>query len=159
MITIKSGFKTNFPERKTIGSVGYDLKASLNKTIKLKPNRVALIGTNIFLDLPENYYAQIVSRSGLALKGLIVLNSPGIIDNDYKGEIKVILMNLYPKKVIIEDGDRIAQILYCKYEKNLPIKEVIDTDMYYNTKIANKKNEEIKDEVRGKKGFGSTGIK
>lgn len=131
------------PEYKTKGSAGMDLKAYLTLPYQLEPGEIIAIPTGIYLELPEGYEAQIRPRSGLALKnGITVLNSPGTIDSDYRGEIKVILINLSGETFKIENGDRIAQMMISKYEK--PDIEII---------------EEISNTNRGQMGFGSTGIK
>lgn len=131
------------PEYATIYSAGLDLRANLETSVSLKPLERRLIGTGLFLEIPEGYEAQIRPRSGLALKkGLTVLNSPGTIDADYRGEIGVILINLSNLEVLIEDGERICQMVFAKHEqvilKNVDI--IAETD-------------------RGAGGFGHTGTK
>ena len=129
------------PTYKTSGSSGMDLVASNKKKVIINPGKTVVIPTGIAVAIPENYEMQIRPRSGLALKSNIsVLNTPGTIDSDYRGEIKIILINLSKKPFIIKSGDRVAQMILCpvvkgklKVVKNLP-----------NT-------------VRGKGGFGSTG--
>ena len=129
------------PSYKTAGSSGLDLRASLIKDIIIDPNERVAIPTGIYLQLPEILEAQIRPRSGLALKdGITVLNTPGTIDSDYRGEILVILINLSNKSFRISNGDRIAQIVIARVEK-------ITWD---NIKILQKTE-------RGEGGFGSTG--
>jgi len=129
------------PSYKTEGSSGLDLRASLIKDIIIDPNERVAIPTGIYLQLPEILEAQIRPRSGLALKdGITVLNTPGTIDSDYRGEISVILINLSNKSFRISNGDRIAQIVIARVEK-------ITWD---NIKILQKTE-------RGEGGFGSTG--
>lgn len=105
------------PKYATIGSSGMDIRANIGEAIILKPFERRLIPTGIYVDLPEGYEIQVRSRSGLAYKqGLFVLNSPGTIDDDYTGEIGVILCNLSGEEQIINPGDRIAQLVLCKLE-------------------------------------------
>lgn len=133
--------KHPLPKYETDGSAGMDLHANLNEPIVLKPLERALVKTGLFIALPHNYEAQIRPRSGLAYKkGVTVLNSPGTIDADYRGEIGVILINLSEKNFIIEDGERIAQMIMAPYSKVnwLEIQELSETK-------------------RGAGGFGSTG--
>ncbi|HBD94977.1 MAG: deoxyuridine 5'-triphosphate nucleotidohydrolase [Spirochaetes bacterium GWF1_41_5] len=106
------------PRYQTEGSSGLDLHAVLGEQVKLKPLERKLIPTGLYIEIPEGYEAQVRSRSGLAVKhGIFCLNSPGTIDSDYRGEIKVILMNLSDQEFIIENNDRIAQLVFCKIEK------------------------------------------
>ena len=131
------------PAYKTSGSSGMDLVANNKKKIIINPGKTALIPTGIAVAIPENYEIQIRPRSGLALKNNIsVLNTPGTIDSDYRGEIKIILINLGKKIFVVESGDRIAQIILCPIVKG-KFKEV---------RILPKS-------LRGKGGFGSTGKK
>lgn len=142
-IKIINKSKHPLPEYETKFSAGLDLRANIEEKVELLPLERALIGTGIFIELPEGFEAQIRPRSGLALKkGISVLNSPGTIDSDYRGEIGVILVNLSNGHVIIEDGERIAQIVIAKHEKAewFESKELIQTE-------------------RGEGGFGSTGKK
>lgn len=128
------------PKYQTYGSAGCDLKSVEDKVIW--PGERALIGTGIRLEIPFGIAAQVCPRSGLAIKyGVTVLNSPGIIDNDYRGEIKVILHNSGKEEFIIKKGDRIAQLLF------FPIMQAIF-----------QKAEEVSETQRGDGGFGSTGI-
>ncbi len=131
------------PAYATISSAGVDLKAFLDNSIDLKPLERKIIATGIKLALPEGYEAQIRPRSGLAAKhGISILNSPGTIDSDYRGEIGVILVNLSNQVFTINRGDRIAQLVLTKYEK-------------INWKII----KELPETNRGIGGFGSTGEK
>ena len=131
------------PEYATEQSAGVDLRANLNEPIMLKPLQRALIPTGLFIALPEGYEAQVRPRSGLALKqGITVLNAPGTIDADYRGEIGVILINLGQADFIINDGERIAQMIIAKHEQAdwVAVEELSTTE-------------------RGEGGFGHTGRK
>lgn len=131
------------PEYKTKASAGMDIRANLDKTITLQPLERALIPTGIFIELPEGYEAQIRPRSGLALnEGLGLLNSPGTLDADYRGELGVIVVNLSNNVITIEDGERICQMVINKVEQA----EWVEV-------------EELTDTERGKGGFGHTGKK
>ena len=131
------------PEYKTTGSSGMDVRAFVAGSIEIAPLSRALIKTGLFLEMNETLECQVRPRSGLALKkGITVLNSPGTIDADYRGEIGIILMNLSDDKVEIESGDRIAQLVFAKVEKVT----------LENVEVVNKTE-------RGEGGFGSTGIK
>jgi dUTP pyrophosphatase len=131
------------PKYETEGSSGMDLTANVNKVIEIQPGKSEIIPTGIALSIPKNYEIQIRPRSGLAAKNQIsVLNTPGTIDEDYRGEIKVILINLGEKKFKIEKGLRIAQMVLCPVIKA----ELEEVDVLDETK-------------RGSGGFGSTGIK
>ena len=106
------------PEYATEGSAGMDLRASLAETLTLKPMERYLVPTGLFIELPDGFEAQIRPRSGLAIKqGLTCLNSPGTVDSDYRGEIKVILINLSQQDQPVQDGDRIAQMIIGKVER------------------------------------------
>jgi dUTP pyrophosphatase len=106
------------PEYATTGSSGMDIRAFLPGPMELQPLQRVLVPTGLFLELPEGYEAQIRPRSGLAIKqGITCLNTPGTIDADYRGEIKVILINLSNETVTIQNGDRIAQMVFQKVEK------------------------------------------
>lgn len=106
------------PEHASPGSAGVDLRANLAEAVTIAPAARALIPTGLQIELPEGFEAQIRSRSGLALKhGVCVLNSPGTIDSDYRGEIKVILINHSDEPYTVNNGDRIAQMVVAKYEK------------------------------------------
>ena len=127
----------------TSQSAGLDLRANLTESITLKPLARTLVKTGLFIELPEGYEAQVRPRSGLAYKkGITVLNSPGTIDADYRGEIGVILVNLSDKEFIIENGERVAQMVIAKHEQANWI-EV----------------ETLEVSERGAGGFGSTGVK
>lgn len=129
------------PKYATPLSAGVDLHANISEPISLAPLERKLISTGIFMALPEGTEAQIRPRSGLAYKeGITVLNTPGTIDADYRGEVKVLLVNLSSDSVSINDGDRIAQMIIAKYEK-VDFVEV----------------ESLSDTLRGEGGFGSTG--
>ena len=129
------------PTYKTSGSSGMDLVAYIKKKIILNPRKTALIPTGISVAIPKNYEIQIRPRSGLAAKkGITVLNTPGTIDSDYRGEIKIILVNLSNKSFVVKSGERIAQIIVTPVVKG-KFKEV----------------ENLPKTVRGKGGFGSTG--
>lgn len=106
------------PVYSTSGSSGLDLRAYTNEPIELKPFQVKAIPTGLYIEIPEGYEAQVRPRSGLALNHAVtVLNTPGTIDSDYRGEIKVILINLSDKPFFINNGDRIAQLVFSKIEK------------------------------------------
>lgn len=110
--------KHNLPEYKTGLSAGMDLYANLDEPVLLKPLKRALIPTGLFIELPAGYEAQIRPRSGLAIKeGITVLNTPGTIDADYRGEICVIMINLSDVEHIIKDGERICQMIISKHER------------------------------------------
>ena len=131
------------PNYETLESAGMDLRSNIKTDITLKPNQRAIVLTGIFIALPKGYEAQVRSRSGLAAKyGVTVLNSPGTIDADYRGEIGVILINFSGNDFIIKNGDRIAQIVIAKHERA----------------IWEECNDLSKTE-RGSGGFGSTGQK
>lgn len=128
------------PQYKTKGSVGMDICA--NETHLLIPNEVALISTGLYISIPEGYEAQIRPRSGLAINyGITILNTPGTIDSDYRGEIKIMLYNTSDDSFEVKNGDRIAQVVICPIEK-VELEEV----------------EELDSTERGEGGFGSTGI-
>jgi len=106
------------PHYATEGSAGLDIRANLNETVELKSLERRLIPTGLFIELPQGYEAQIRPRSGLAVKqGITCLNTPGTIDSDYRGEIKVLLINLSAEPQIIQHGDRIAQMVVQKFEQ------------------------------------------
>ena len=117
-IRIVNKSKHDLPKYETEHSAGMDLRADLEEAIMLKPMERRLIQTGLFIEIPEGFEAQIRPRSGLAYKhGIAVLNSPGTIDADYRGEIGVILINLSGDNFSINDGDRIAQMIISKHEK------------------------------------------
>jgi dUTP pyrophosphatase len=129
------------PEYETALSAGMDLRANLDSPVVLKPMQRTLVPTGLFIELPAGYEAQIRSRSGLAAKkGIAVLNSPGTIDADYRGEIKVILINLSNEDFTIENGERVAQMIVAKHER-----------------VIWQQSEELMETGRGSGGFGSTG--
>lgn len=108
------------PAYATVGSAGMDIRAFLNEPVTLQPMERALIPTGLFVELPDNFEIQIRPRSGLALKqGITCLNTPGTIDSDYRGEIKVLLINLSNENQVIQNNDRIAQMVVAKTEKAL----------------------------------------
>lgn len=131
------------PNYETIASAGMDLRANLTEAVLLKPLERAIIKTGLFIELPIGYEAQVRPRSGLAAKkGVTVLNSPGTIDADYRGEIGVILVNLSNEDFIVENGERIAQLIIAKHERAEWIQ------------VAH-----LSETSRGEGGFGSTGVK
>lgn len=140
-IKIINTSENNIPEYATFGSSGLDLRANLSAAVNLKPLERQIIPTGLFLEIPQGYEMQVRPRSGLALKhGITCLNSPGTVDSDYRGEIKVILINLSAETQIIHSGERIAQMVLCKVEKAF-LKPV--------SRLASSK--------RGEGGFGHTG--
>ena len=135
--------KHALPEYATIAAAGLDLKANIDAAIVLKPLQRQLVPTGLFIELPSGFEAQIRPRSGLAFKnGVTVLNSPGTIDADYRGELKVLLINLSDTEFTINDGERIAQMVIAKHEQ-----------------IHWQAVEELGDSQRGAGGFGSTGAR
>lgn len=141
-IKIVNRSKHALPEYATKHSAGLDLRANLDKAITLKSLERVLVPTGLFIELPVGYEAQIRPRSGLALKkGISVLNSPGTIDADYRGEIGVILINLSSEDFVIEDGERICQMVIAAHERAewVEVEGLSDTD-------------------RGEGGFGHTGL-
>ena len=131
------------PEYSSVGSAGVDLRAFVNKPILIQPFQRVLVPTGLYIQLPTGFEAQIRPRSGLAIKnGITVLNTPGTIDSDYRGEIKVILINLSNDNFVINNGDRICQMVIAKHEKAKFI-SVVNLDS----------------SVRGDGGFGHSGIK
>ncbi|MCB0382848.1 MAG: dUTP diphosphatase [Psychroserpens sp.] len=133
----------DLPHYETIASAGMDLRASLSEPRILKPLERSIVGTGLFIELPVGIEAQVRPRSGLAAKkGITVLNAPGTIDADYRGEIGVILINLSNEDFVINNGERIAQLVIAKHERAewKEVSELSETD-------------------RGSGGFGSTGIK
>ena len=131
------------PSYETLASAGMDLRATIQEPIALQPLERALVKTGLFIELPIGYEAQVRPRSGLALKkGVTVLNSPGTVDADYRGEIGVILVNLSSEPFVIENGERIAQLVIAKHER-----------AEWNEVTA------LSETSRGAGGFGSTGVK
>jgi dUTP pyrophosphatase len=139
-ITNKS--KHPLPQYETNGSAGMDVRANLEEPILIPPLGRALVKTGLFLEMQNGMECQVRPRSGLALKrGITVLNSPGTIDADYRGEVGVILINLSNEDVEIQDGERVAQLVFCKVEQV----EFIQVNV-------------LSDSERGAGGFGSTGV-
>jgi len=135
--------KHPLPSYETGASAGMDLRASLDHPVTLKPLERTLIPTGLFIELPVGFEAQVRPRSGMALKkGISLVNAPGTIDADYRGEIKLIVINLSQDSVVIEDGERVAQMIIARHE----IAEWIQV-------------EELKESGRGVGGFGHTGTK
>ncbi len=133
----------DLPSYETLASAGMDLRADLTESITLKPLERTLVKTGLFIELPVGIEAQVRPRSGLAIKkGITVLNAPGTVDADYRGEIGVILINLSSEKFTIENGERIAQLVIAKHERAEwnEVKSLSET-------------------LRGEGGFGSTGTK
>lgn len=130
------------PEHTTSGSAGLDLCAVVSEPVTIEPAGKALIGTNLIIELPDGFEGQVRPRSGLALKyGVTVLNSPGTVDSDYRGEVKVLLINHGSEPFSVKPGDRIAQLVIARYEKSFF-----------------EQSDEISDTQRGKGGYGSTGV-
>ncbi|RXR24383.1 dUTP diphosphatase [Flavobacterium stagni] len=133
----------DLPAYETLASAGMDLRAQLDEPVTLQPLGRAIIKTGLFIELPVGYEAQVRPRSGLAAKkGITVLNSPGTVDADYRGEIGVILVNLSQEPFVVENGERIAQLVIAKHERA----EWIEVT-------------ELSETSRGAGGFGSTGVK
>lgn len=131
------------PHYETGASAGMDLRASIQEPVVLRPMERTIIKTGLFMELPVGFEAQVRPRSGLAAKkGITVLNAPGTIDADYRGEVGVILINLSNEAFTIENGERIAQMVIAKHER-----------------AAWEEVAELSDTVRGEGGFGSTGVK
>ncbi|QNK76784.1 dUTP diphosphatase [Winogradskyella sp. PAMC22761] len=131
------------PHYETIASAGMDLRANLSESKILKPLERSIVGTGLYIELPIGTEAQVRPRSGLAAKkGITVLNAPGTIDADYRGEIGVILVNLSNENFLIENGERIAQLVIAKHER-----------------AEWQLTEELSSTDRGEGGFGSTGVK
>ena len=142
-IKIINKSKHALPQYATSASAGVDLRANMDAPVVLRSLERAIVPTGLFIELPEGYEAQIRPRSGLAAKnGVSVLNSPGTIDADYRGEIKVILVNLSKDDFTINDGERVAQMVIARHEQAewIEVNELVDT-------------------VRGAGGFGHTGTK
>ncbi|MFO7826265.1 MAG: dUTP diphosphatase [Cyclobacterium sp.] len=140
-INVINRSKHPLPAYQTPLAAGLDLRANIESTVVLKPLERQLIGTGLFIELPEGYEAQIRPRSGLAFKyGVTVLNSPGTIDADYRGEIKVLLINNSREDFTVQDGERIAQMVIAKHEQ-----------------ISWNPQDELSETSRGGGGYGSTG--
>ncbi|TSE05983.1 MULTISPECIES: dUTP diphosphatase [Aquimarina] len=133
----------DLPHYETIASAGMDLRANITESITLQPLERTIVKTGLFIELPVGYEAQVRPRSGLAAKkGITVLNAPGTIDADYRGEVGVILVNLSNENFTIENGERVAQMVIAKHER--AEWQVV---------------EELSETSRGEGGFGSTGVK
>lgn len=133
----------DLPNYETGASAGMDLRANITESVTLKPLERSIIKTGLFIELPVGYEAQVRPRSGLAAKkGVTVLNSPGTVDADYRGEIGVILVNLSNEDYTVENGERIAQLIIAKHER--AVWEEVDL---------------LEETSRGSGGFGSTGSK
>lgn len=142
-INIINKSQHTLPSYETLASAGMDLRANLSQPIVIEPMERALIPTGLFMELPIGYEAQVRPRSGLALKkGITCLNSPGTIDADYRGEVGVILANLSKETFVVENGERIAQMVIVKHERA----EWMEVEILSETE-------------RGAGGFGSTGLK
>jgi dUTP pyrophosphatase len=142
-IKIVNKSRHNLPEYSTSASAGMDIRANLVKDVILGAGKRELIPTGLFIEIPVGYEAQIRPRSGLALnKGISILNSPGTIDSDYRGEICIIMINLSGEDLVIKDGDRICQMVISRHERA----EWVNVDILEET-------------ARGKGGFGHTGKK
>jgi dUTP pyrophosphatase len=142
-IRIVNRSKHPLPAYETIASAGMDLRANLDADIVLKPLERTLVPTGLFIEIPMGYEAQIRPRSGLAIKkGITLLNTPGTIDSDYRGEIKVILVNLSNEEFVICDGERIAQMIIAAHDQAewIEVDELVETE-------------------RGAGGFGHTGTR
>ena len=135
--------KHPLPQYATVASAGFDVRANLDSPMVLKPMQRALVPTGLFIELPVGHEAQVRPRSGLAFKnGITVLNSPGTIDADYRGEVKVLLINLSEEDFAINDGERIAQVIIAAHERVewVEVEQLLETE-------------------RGSGGFGHTGKK
>lgn len=142
-VKVKNTSGNALPAYETNSSAGMDVRAVLQENLCLKPLERALVKTGLFLEIPHGFECQVRPRSGLALKkGITVLNSPGTIDADYRGEVGVILINLSSEDVVIENGERIAQLVFTKVEQ-----------------AQWEETEELTETERGAGGFGSTGVK
>jgi len=142
IISIINRSKNNLPAYETLNAAGMDLRADVTETITLKPMERKLIPTGLHIELPEGFEAQIRPRSGLAFKhGIGIVNSPGTIDADYRGEIKVLLINFSDQDFEINTGDRIAQMVVARHEK-IDWQEV----------------EVLNETLRGAGGYGHTGV-
>ena len=142
MVHIINKSKHELPQYETVGSSGMDVRANIDSPIEISPLSRVLVKTGLYLEMNPGIECQVRPRSGLALKkGITVLNTPGTIDADYRGEIGVILVNLSNETFVVVDGERIAQLVFCKVE-HIELKEV----------------DVLSDSKRGEGGFGSTGI-
>jgi dUTP pyrophosphatase len=137
-----AGGAGSIPEYQSEGASGADLRALLEEDLVLKPGGRALVPTGLRLQIPEGLEGQVRPRSGLAAKhGITVLNAPGTIDSDYRGEVKILLVNMGDEDFVVRNGDRIAQIIFC------PV-----------VRVAFRREDTISDSRRGSGGFGSTGM-
>ena len=142
-IQLLKHYKGPLPQYESAQASGFDVRAQLDKDIALKPRERALIPTGLVFEIPKGFELQVRSRSGLSLKkGIVVINSPGTIDEDYRGELKIIIINHGEEEVRIASQDRIAQVILC------PVHQAQFSVV-----------EKVNDSIRGAKGFGSTGIK
>ena len=142
VIKVKNTSNNDLPAYATEGSAGMDIRANLQEAVTLRPLQRQMISTGLFIEIPEGYEAQVRPRSGLANKqGITCLNSPGTVDSDYRGEIKVILINLSDEEQIINHGDRIAQMVFAKTE-------TVKLHLV----------QQLNETQRGEGGFGHTGI-
>jgi dUTP pyrophosphatase len=142
-VKIINNSKHGLPGYQTESAAGMDLRADLEGPVTIRPMERLLIPTGLFIELPHFVEAQIRPRSGLAFKhGITVLNSPGTIDSDYRGEVRILLINLSQEDFVIQDGERIAQMVVARHEQIewLPVKELANTQ-------------------RAAGGFGSTGVR
>lgn len=134
--------KHELPSYQSDAAAGMDLRANIDEEVTLEPLQRALIPTGLFIELPLGYEAQVRPRSGLAFKhGLTVLNSPGTIDADYRGEVKVLLVNLSNETFVVKDGERVAQMVVAKHEQ-----------------VVWESTEALSETMRGAGGYGSTGV-
>jgi dUTP pyrophosphatase len=141
IVKVVNQSKHPLPDYATAAAAGLDLKANIDEPVVLKPLQRQLVSTGLFIELPKGYEAQIRPRSGLAFKnGITVLNSPGTIDADYRGEVKVLLVNLSDTEFTVNDGERIAQMVIARHEQ-----------------ISWEEVSGLQDSARGAGGFGSTG--
>lgn len=142
-VKILNKSRFDIPQYATLHSAGMDLRANIEESITISPLARALVPTGLYIELPEGHEAQIRPRSGLAAKhGIGIVNSPGTIDSDYRGEIKIILVNLSNEEFVLNPGERIAQMIVAKFERV----EWIPVDR-------------LEESSRGEGGFGSTGKK
>lgn len=142
-IKVLNKSKHKLPSYETEASAGMDVRANIEERIVLKPLERALVKTGLYLEIPPGFECQVRPRSGLAYKnGITVLNAPGTIDADYRGEVGVILINLSNEDFVVEDGERIAQLVFAQFEQAdfIQVTELTETE-------------------RGAGGFGSTGVK
>jgi dUTP pyrophosphatase len=140
-VKIVNSSRHELPSYSTVYSAGMDLRANLKEPMTVKPGERVLVPTGLFIELPRGYEAQVRPRSGLALKkGITVLNTPGTIDSDYRGEIGVILINLSNRDFVVRDGERIGQMVISRHET-----------------IVWEETDKLNDTMRGSGGFGHTG--